>query len=63
MAEIQDLVTIRNEILNTPCGDVLLKFLHDFITDCATRNCDSAEIKGMCRIVQELKDVPKKLEK
>ena len=59
----EELLTIRNEIINAKCGDILLRFLHDYITDCATRNCDSAEIKGMCRIVQALKDVPKELDK
>ena len=63
MAERQDLLVIRNEIINADCGVILLRFLHDFVTDCATRNCDPAEIKGMCRMLQAFKDIPSEIDK
>lgn len=58
----EELLIIRNEIINAKCGDILLRFLHDYITECATKNCDSAEIKGMCRLVQKFKDIPKDID-
>lgn len=63
MADKECLLAIRNEILNKQAGACLLSFMHDFVTDNATRNLDATEIKGMCRLIQAIKDIPHKLEK
>ena len=62
MTDLQDLVTLRNELINKPLGDVLFNFIHDFITEEACKCIDSREIKGMCRLAEELKKIPSKLE-
>lgn len=62
MADLQELIRLRNEIINTPIGDILFSFLHDYITEEACKNIEPTEIKGMCRLVQELKNIPNKLE-
>ena len=63
MAEKDDLLLLRNEIIQAPVGDVLFRFLHNKITDYATKNLDAIEIKGMCRLVQDLKNIPEVVQK
>ena len=60
--EREKLVILRN-LLETDAGEVLLEFFHNHITEEACKLRDALEIKGMCSIVQQLKDVPKKVEK
>ena len=62
MADLQELIKLRNELINTPLGDCLFKFLHDFVTEESCKNIDAMEVKGMCRLIQELKSIPSKLE-
>ena len=59
MTEKEDLLALRNDIIQAPVGEILFKFLHDKITDYAVKNLDAVEIKGMCRIIQDLKNIPK----
>ena len=61
MAERADLLTIRNEILQKDTGKCLFAFMHDYVTDFACNNLDAMEIKGMCRLIQAIKDIPTKL--
>lgn len=63
MAEREDLLAIRNEILQQNVGKSLLAFLQDKVTDYATKNLDAIEIKGMCRLIQDLKDIPEVVQK
>ena len=62
MADLQELIKLRNELINTPLGDCLFSYLHDFVTEEACKNIDAMEVKGMCRLIQELKNVPSKLQ-
>jgi len=59
MAEIDGLLRLRNELCNRELGEVLLRFLQDAVTSYAVKNPDAKEIKGMCRLIQDLKDIPK----
>lgn len=59
MAEKDDLLALRNNINQAPIGEILFRFLHNKITDYAVKNLDAMEIKGMCRIIQDLKNIPK----
>lgn len=59
--EREHLLRIRNEIINAPIGALLFSFMYDFTTQEACKNINADELKGMCRLIQELKDVPKKL--
>ena len=54
---------LRNEIVNRPIGDVLLAYLQDFVSESACKNLDAVEIKGMMRLVQQIKDIPKEVER
>lgn len=63
MAEREDLLAIRNEIHQRDVGKSLFAFLHDKVTDYATKNLDAIEIKGMCRLIQDLKDLPEVVQK
>ena len=58
MAEREDLLAIRNDILQQNVGKSLLAFLQDKVTDYATKNLDAIEIKGMCRLIQQVKNIP-----
>lgn len=59
-----NLIKLRNELLNTPLGDALLEYLQDIITDEACKvNKNAENIKGMCEIVQRIKDIPQRVEK
>ena len=58
MAERQKLVKLRNELFSSDFGNILFEYLHDKVTEYATKNLDAIEIKGMCRLIQDLKDIP-----
>lgn len=60
--EREKLLKIRNEIINTPQGAVFFQFMHDFITQEACKGINADELKGMCRLVQEFKNIPLKLQ-
>jgi len=62
MAKTDDLLTLRNELLNMKLGETLLTYLQDFVTEQAVKNLDAVEIKGMCRIIHQIKTIPKQLE-
>lgn len=63
MTTIEDLLRLRNEILQQTIGGVLLAFMQDYITAESCKNRSADEIKGMCELVQQLKDIPQKVEK
>ena len=55
------LLQLRNQLINTELGDILLDYLQDFITSEGCKATVSGDaIKGMCQIVQQIKDIPSK---
>jgi hypothetical protein len=62
MTSIEDLLRLRNEIIQQPIGGVLLEYLSDYITAEACKNRNAEQIKGMCELVQRIKDIPSKVE-
>lgn len=62
MAEIEELLRIRNDLLQTDLGVILLDFLQDNLTSYAVQNLDAVEIKGMARLIQDIKDIPRVIE-
>ena len=55
------LLKLRNELSQTQLGDILLDYLQDFITSEGCKATVSGDaIKGMCQIVQQIKDIPTK---
>lgn len=61
MTDREDLLTLRNDLLQQPIGGVLLNFLHDYITAEACKNRDAQQIKGMCELIQQIKDIPQQI--
>ena len=51
MTSIEDLLRLRNEIIQQPIGGVLLEYLSDYITAEACKNRNAEQIKGMCELV------------
>jgi hypothetical protein len=62
MTSIEDLLRLRNEIIQQPIGGVLLEYLSDYITAEACKNRNAEQIKGMCELVQQIKLIPQKVE-
>lgn len=58
MAKIEDLLTLRNNLSDKQLGITLLNYLQDLVTSYAVKNLDAIEIKGMCRLIQDIKDIP-----
>lgn len=52
------LLSIRNQILQQPIGGVLLNCMQDYITSEACTGRSAEEIKGMCALVQYVKEIP-----
>jgi hypothetical protein len=63
MNDREDLLTLRNDLILQPTGGLLLEYLTDYITAEACKNRNAEQIKGMCELVQQIKDIPKKVEK
>ena len=62
--EIEQLLTLRNELVETHLGELLFKYLHDIATDGACKPAtNSDELKGFLRAIQKIKDIPSKVEK
>lgn len=61
--KLENIVALRNDLFNTRTGERLLEFLQDYITKeaCITGKNPEA-IKGMCEIVQRIKEIPIKVE-
>jgi ferritin len=58
MTSREDLLRLRNELSQRELGKVLLNFLQDYVTEQAVKNLDAIEIKGMCRLIQQVKNIP-----
>jgi hypothetical protein len=60
--EREYLLKLRNELVNAPLGELLLKYLQDYITSEGCKSVVSGDtIKGMCQLVQQIKDIPSKV--
>jgi hypothetical protein len=60
--EREDYLFLRNELLDTRVGDVLFKYLHDLITERASRSAYSGEaLKGFGECIQEIKAIRSKV--
>ncbi len=62
MTSREDLLTLRNDLIQRDLGSILLAYMQDYVTEQAVKNLDAIEIKGMCRLIQQLKDIPKTVE-
>lgn len=62
MANREELLTLRNDLIQRELGNILLAYLQDYVTEQAVKNLDATEIKGMCRLIQQIKDIPKVVE-
>lgn len=58
----ENLLRIRN-YLAAPEGSLLLGYLQDYITKQACLKREASEIKGMCELVQQVKNIPGEVEK
>ena len=63
MTSREDLLTLRNDLIQRDLGNILLAYLQDYVTEQAVKNLDATEIKGMCRLIQQIKDIPKEVDK
>jgi hypothetical protein len=59
--DIEYLVKIKN-LLGTVEGKLLMEYAQDYITKQAFKQRDASEIKGMCELIEQFKQIPKKLE-
>lgn len=60
--EREYLLTLRNDLINTHLGTLLLKYLQDIATDDACKPSVSAdELKGFMKCIQKIKDIPNKV--
>ena len=57
------IITLRNNLFNTNTGKLLIDYLQDFLTSEACRNCNGDELRGMAKLVQEIKKIPEKANK
>lgn len=55
------LVTLRNDLFNTKTGKLLIDYLQDFLTSEACLNRNGDEIRGMARVIEEIKKIPGKV--
>ena len=62
MTTREDLLRLRNDLIQQPLGGVLLEYLSDYITAEACKNINAEQIKGMCVLLQRIKDIPQKVE-
>lgn len=62
MTSREDLLTLRNDLIQKDLGNILLAYLQDYVTEQAVKNLDAIEIKGMCRIIQQIKTIPEQVE-
>lgn len=60
--KIDELVRVRN-LIQSYEGQLLLSYLQDYITENACKNREASELKGMCELVQRIKELPALVEK
>ena len=52
------LLKLRNELVNTQLGDLLLQYLHDKATSEVGKKISSSDISGFLLCIQAIKDIP-----
>ena len=63
MTKREILLRLRNDLLQQPIGSMLLDYLSDYITaEACGVNRNAEQIKGMCELLQRIKDIPQKVE-
>lgn len=60
----ENLLKLRNELINVPLGTILINYIQDYITQEGCKSAVSGEcIKGMCQVAQLIKDIPSECKK
>jgi hypothetical protein len=60
--EREEFLILRNELINTHLGELLLKYLHNLATERACRATYSGDqLKGFAEAIQCIKDIPSKV--
>ena len=54
------LLKLRNELVNTKLGDLLLQYLHDMATGDVHKRISKDDIAGFLLCIQAIKDIPDK---
>ena len=54
------LLKLRNELVNTKLGDLLLQYLHDIATGDVHKRISKDDIAGFLLCIQAIKDIPDK---
>ena len=57
------LLRLRNELIETSLGDLLLKYLHDKATSEVGKKISNSDIGGFLLCIQAIKDIPDLVEK
>ena len=57
------LLRLRNELVNTKLGDLLLQYLHDMATGDVHKRISKDDIAGFLLCIQAIKDIPDKVDK
>ena len=52
------LLKLRNELVNTQLGELLLQYLHDKATSEVGKKISSNDISGFLLCIQAIKDIP-----
>lgn len=52
------LLKLRNELVNTQLGDLLLEYLHNKATDEVHKKISKDDISGFLLCIQAIKDIP-----
>ena len=60
--QLEELVRVRN-VIETHEGKLLIAYLQDYITENACKCREASELKGMCELVQKIKDIPTLVER
>jgi len=58
-----ELYKLRNLLIHQEEGKMLLEYLQDYVTQEATKSREALEIKGMCALIQKIKEIPAVVER
>lgn len=61
--ERQYLLKLRNDLINTQLGEILLKYLHDRATSEVNKKISKDDIAGFLLCIQAIKDIPDLVDK
>jgi hypothetical protein len=57
------LLRLRNELVQTQLGDLLLKYLHDKATSEVNKKISRDDISGFLLCIQAIKDIPTEVDR